>query len=429
MGLDHTSIGLESIAHDTRDVYVQLRAVSDQLTQIGNTLSLEGISRDTAALIDQLSPGVISNHQSLNGFTGYPSQQGMSVALEAMSSLKLGVIRAALVALVTSILTLIGWAINKLINYMNDRQTKERVARAKRKSRIVEAAARTEETASAAPTGWQQDPNFVQAKSDFDDTIVVLLNDLARGDYKTVLGEILVGRQKSVISFLNEHITANTTAIWETTRDLANSKLLGDYMVGIEKTEASLQELLNNIATDVSLCEKAQFAGDLANPRVPLSQRLGNVLSKIDAASGQMLDVDLRTYTESYALRPMLDSALLNTADFSDHDAKTSLQATQKQITRLKSDIETMIAHRSINAAYLLLEMVNEVNRLVGMLNQAVQIVARCYGTVMRAENGFETLLKAHYNAIKVSGIDLSGTGPFERATREFFTEYKRYMQ
>lgn len=416
------SMDIRTTLSDSKDNLDTLKRLGASLESLQQTIVQDGMSRGVAQVLEQHSPGCITETSRINGFTQYPSQVGRNTGLEAISTVYSKSIKGIIVAIISAAAAALGAFLVYLIKRWSGREYIER----KQRSTDRTWQANTPAQAGASRPQWRDDMEFKAASDAFMGTINMLLLNTGAGQYTPFLKEVFTVKPRALFDTLSDHITAAVRLARDTTNALANTPLAVVSNKGNDEILNAMQRLYQELGAQYTVLEALKPQG--VPGRGVLSERLLNMRSAVEIEANKSGVTRDYTLSDAYAFRGVINEGIAVLENLRIDTLMREMNDNAKALQKTLDDIDNRFANFPGRAADVLIEAMLYVQRMLEMQADLIGIVSTLIDNVLQADTAYCQLLRTQIEAMGRAGIRFNGNEPEFAEDRKFYKEARKFL-
>lgn len=422
MAGNNLTMDLDSLTTTTSNNMETLRRISASLESMEETIRNDGMSRDIAMLIEQQSPGAITETTRVNAFTQYPSQVKRDVGLEAIGSVRGKTMKGVVIAILSAAIAAVSAFLMYLIKRFTGKEANERRDRVKAKQWKPETPA---EAGTSRPE-WRQDPEFMAACDAFVGTINMTLVNTGSGRFQPFLRDVFQVKPKALFATLSDHITEALKLVRETTATIGNTPLSVRYDEQTDAVTGTIRNLYNELQTQYNVLEHVRPIG--VPGKGPLSERLVEMRSLVEVDTNKMAITREPTLTDIYSYRGVIDESIKALEEMRMETLTKELRENTQFMQRTLNDLDIKFTNIPNRAADLLADSMYFVQRMLEMQTDLIAIVSTLTENALMADSAYCQLLRTQIAAMERVGIRFNGNEPEFAEDRKFYKEARSYL-
>lgn len=413
------ALTVDGYVDDAKSNIETLHRLSATLESLQDTIINEGMSRDVAQLLEQTSPGCVTERSRLNAFTRYNSPVGRDVGLEAIRAANGKLNSGWLTAIVAAAIA----AISALITYLITQFTgKDATSRRERANDRNWGKVAPSDVGASRPQ-WRDDLDFRAASDAFAGSINTLLVDTAGGKYTPFLKDAITLTPRPLFATVTSYIDTLLRMINETADMILTNRLDVETDVAL----SSLEALQRNIAAQLIQLENTKPMG--LPGRGPLSDRVMQYRGEMEHASSQRTLVATDDVHAIYAQRVLVDNALKQVMGFKLDPLLREIRDNATAIDRTNNALSASFTSSSGRAGSILRACVEAIHVVIAIQADMAGIVSLLYDNIKIADDAYCNMLRAQLEAMQRAGINFKGSEVEFANDRKFYKEAVEYLK
>lgn len=416
------TMDLDSLTTTTSNNMDTLRRISVSLESMEQTILNDGMSRDIAMLIEQQSPGAITETTRVNAFTQYPSVVKRDIGLEAIGNVRSKTMKGVIIAILSAAIAAVSAFMVYLIKRFTGKEANERRDRVKSKQWKPE----TPAEAGTSRPAWRQDPEFLAACDAFVGTVNMTLVNTGSGRFQPFLRDVFQVKPKALFGTLSDHITEALKLVRETTTAIGNTPLTVRYDEETDAVTNTMRNLYNELQTQFNVLEHVRPVG--VPGKGPLSERLVEMRSIVEMDTNKLAITREPTLTDIYSYRGVIDESIKALEDMKVDTLMKELRENTQFMQRILNDLDVKFANIPNRAADTLADAMFFVQRMLEMQTDLIAIVNTLSENALLADSAYCQLLRTQIAAMERAGIRFTGNEPEFAEDRRFYKEARNYL-
>ena len=416
------SMDLVSLTSTTANNMTALRRISASLESMEDTIRNEGMSRDIALLIEQQSPGAITDNTRVNAFTQYPSQVKRDVGLEAINFVRGKSLKGIVVAILSAAIAAAAAFLTFLIRRFTGKEARARKERTREKPMNPQATA----DAGHSRPEWREDAEFVAACDAFAATINLTLVNTGAGQFRAFTRDVFLVKPQGLFGALSSHIVEAIKLVRTTTENLSGIPRPIKYSADQDEVTLIMRNLFSELQTQYNVLEHVRPNGIPGNG--PLSERLMAMRGSIEADINRMAITQEPTLADIYSYRGVIDESMKMLEDMRIDTLMKEMKENSDFMQRTLSTLDVKFNYISNEAADALADAMYFIQRMLEMQSDLIGIVSTLTENVLTADSAYCQLLRTQIAAMQRAGIRFNGNEPEFAEDRKFYKDAMRFL-
>lgn len=417
------SMDLVSLTSTTANNMTALRRISASLESMEDTIRNEGMSRDIALLIEQQSPGAITDNARVNAFTQYPSQVKRDVGLEAINFVRGKSLKGIVIAILSAAIAAAAAFLTFLVRRFTGKEARSR------KDRSREKPMNPQTTADAGPSRpeWRQDPEFNAACDAFAGTINMTLVNTGSGQFRAFTRDVFMVKPQGLFGALSSHIVEAIKLVRTTTNNLEGIPRPIKYSAEQDEVTLIMRNLFGELQTQYNVLEHVRPNG--IPGKGPLSERLMEMRTMLEADINRMAITQEPTLADIYGYRGVIDESMKMLEDMRVDVLMKEMKENSDFMQRTLSTLDVKFNYISNEAADALADAMYFIQRMLEMQSDLIGIVSTLTENVLAADSAYCQLLRTQIAAMQRAGIRFNGNEPEFAEDRKFYKDAMRFLE
>jgi len=417
------SMDLVSLTSTTANNMTALRRISASLESMEDTIRNEGMSRDIALLIEQQSPGAITDNARVNAFTQYPSQVKRDVGLEAINFVRGKSLKGIVIAILSAAIAAAAAFLTFLIRRFTGKEARSRKERAREKPMNPQTTA----DAGHSRPEWRQDPEFTAACDAFAATINMTLVNTGSGQFRAFTRDVFMVKPQGLFGALSSHIVEAIKLVRTTTDNLGGIPRPIKYSADQDEVTLIMRNLFGELQTQYNVLEHVRPNG--IPGKGPLSERLMEMRSMLEADINRMAITQEPTLADIYSYRGVIDESMKMLEDMRVDLLMKEMKENSDFMQRTLSTLDVKFNYISNEAADALADAMYFIQRMLEMQSDLIGIVSTLTENVLAADSAYCQLLRTQIAAMQRAGIRFNGNEPEFAEDRKFYKDAMRFLE